>query len=417
MAKNLARAFHQSHENFQDVEYQEADEAERLVQLAKLQPLTDGGLRTSQLLSEALAKDPHHHEARILRERLYQMFVPRWHFPMLADKARNRAYAAAIAAKVRPGDVVLDIGCGAGLTAMLAARAGAKHVYTCEQQPLIAEAAVRVIEANGLSDRITVIAKMSHDLVVGVDLPEPADVVISEIVDTVLLGEGALPTLVHAMRRLAKRDARTIPERGALMAQLVESDRLLNLWRPTQAEGFDLAAFHHFATVAQITPNDFATCGLRPLGPARTLFQFDFLRPDMKPARATEDLVCSSAGAIHAVLVFFEMDLAPGIQVTNGLGSDGHWGRTAFLLDRPISAAPGNLLRITAHHDASQLSLSAHKAASCTDGADHAAICVEHTWNGPDFLGDGCDRAVSSASTWHHAKTVNAPAGRAELPM
>jgi protein arginine N-methyltransferase 7 len=75
------------------------------------------------------------------------------------------------------------------------------------------------------------------------------------------------------------------------------------------------------------------------------------------------------------------------------------------------------LLRITAHHDASQLSLSAHKAASCTDGADHAAIWMEHAWNGPDFLGDGCDRAVSSASTWHHATTVNAPAGRAELPM
>ena len=92
----------------------------------------------------------------MLQERLHQMFVPRWHFPMLADSARNRAYARAIAAKVRPGDVVLDIGCGAGLTAMLAARAGARHVYTCEQQPLIAQAARQVIRDNGLSDRITV---------------------------------------------------------------------------------------------------------------------------------------------------------------------------------------------------------------------------------------------------------------------
>ena len=102
--------------------------AESLVQRAKSEPLNDGGVRTSQLLSEALSLDPHHHAAQVLQERLHQMFVPRWHFPMLADQARNAAYAKAIKAKVKPGDVVLDIGCGAGLTAMLAARAGAKHV-------------------------------------------------------------------------------------------------------------------------------------------------------------------------------------------------------------------------------------------------------------------------------------------------
>ena len=360
MAKDFALNLHQEHQNFQAMDCQVAQDAERLVQLAKLEPLTDGGLRTSELLSEALACDPHHHEAQILLERLYQMFVPRWHFPMLADKVRNRAYAEAIAAKVRPGDVVLDIGCGAGLTAMMAARAGAKHVYTCEQQPLIAQAAVRVIKANGLSDRITVIAKSSHNLEIGVDFPEPADVVISEIVDTVLLGEGALATLTHAMHKLAKPDARALPERGRLMAQLVESDRLLNLLHPQEAEGFDLGAFHHFATTAQITPNDFATLDMRSLGPATELFQFDFVRPNMQPARTTEDLLCSSTGIIHAVLVFFEMDLAPGIGLTNGLSSNGHWGRTAFLLDAPTPAKRGNLMKVTAQHDTSQLSLSAH---------------------------------------------------------
>lgn len=350
--------------------------AEGLVQAAKSAPLSDGGIRTSQLLSEALSLDPSHHEAQILLERLHQTFVPRWHFPMLADTARNRGYAAAIAANVKPGDVVLDIGCGAGLTAMLAARAGAKHVYTCEQQPLIAQTATRVIAANGLSDRITVIPKWSHEIAVGVDIPEQADVVISEIVDTVLLGEGALATLTHAMGALAKPEARAVPERGSLMAQLVESDDLVNLWRPQQAEGFDLSAFHHFATVAQITPNDFAACGLRPLGPKTELFQFDFTRPNINPARTTEDLFCIETGSVHAVFVSFDMELAPGITVTNDITSDGHWGRTAFLLDRPFDGKAGDVLRVTAQHDSAQLSLSVHDLPASAEDEQNAAAWV-----------------------------------------
>ncbi|MFS4580633.1 50S ribosomal protein L11 methyltransferase [Phaeobacter sp. C3_T13_0] len=352
--------------------------AEQLVHSAKTAPFGDGGLRTSQLLSEALRADPHHHEAQVLQERLHQTFVPRWHFPMLADRARNRAFAEAIAMKVKPGDIVLDIGCGAGLTAMLAARAGAKHVYTCEQQPLIAKAATRVIADNGLSDRITVIPKWSHEIVVGVDMPEQADVVVSEIVDTVLLGEGALDTLSHAMMALAKPGARAVPETGTLVAQPVESEALLDLWRPQEAEGFDLSAFHHLARVAQITPNDFKACGLRPLGPGVDLFQFNFTRPDVNPARVTERLRCTNAGIVHAVFVSFEMELAPGIQLTNGLYSDGHWGRTAFLLDAPRLATAGDYLQLTAQHDAATLSVSVHNADTM---AERSAVWLQPGWN------------------------------------
>lgn len=345
------------------VEYhQAAQEAEKFVDLAKLQPLADGGLRTQQLLNEALRLDPHQHDAHLLREKLYQMFVPRWHFPMLADTGRNRAYAKAIAQVVQPGDLVLDIGCGAGLTAMLAARAGAEHVYAIEQQPMIAEAARRVIADNGLSDRITVIQKWSHDIVVGQDIPEAADVVVSEIVDTVLLGEGALATLKHAMAHLAKPGARAVPEHGTLKAQLVESDKLAELWHPEEAEGFDLRAFHRFANVAQITPNDFATCGMRPLGPEAELFRFDFTQPVTEPARISKVLDCAGEGKIHAVFVSFEMQLCEGIVLNNGLYTDGHWGRTAFLLDEPRKATQGAQVVVTAQHDSERLSLSVHDA-------------------------------------------------------
>ena len=280
---------------------------------------------------------------------------------------------------------------------MMAARAGAKHVYTCEQQPLIAQAAIKVIEDNGLSDRITVIPKLSHTLVVGVDIPEPADVVISEIVDTVLLGEGALATLTHAMHKLAKPQARAIPERGTLMARPVQGDGLMALLRPQQAEGFDLSAFHRFASIAQLTPNDVAACALTPLGPATELFQFDFLRPNVRPARRTTRLACKKAGTIHAVLVTFKMELAPGILLSNDLQSDGHWGRTAFLLDRPHVAAPGTHLTITAQHDASQLSLTVLDSIPATGWLKRALDMPQHLWDAPHIASKTRKEETSTA--------------------
>lgn len=387
------------------------EEAERLVQCAKAIPLSDGGLQTSQLLRAALEQDPSHHEAQILLERLHQTFVPRWHFPMLADQARNRAYAEAIAAKVRPGDIVLDIGCGAGLTAMLAARAGAKHVYTCEQQPLIAQAAERVIAANGLSDRITVIPKWSHDIIIGQDMPEAADLVISEIVDTVLLGEGALATLTHAMQFLAKPEARAIPERGTLYAQPVQSAGLLDLWRPRQAEGFDLSAFHHLARVAQLPPHDFEACNLRSLGQKTPIFTYDFARPSVAAGRCVTDLTCTSVGSIHAVLVTFEMELAPGIKVANGLGDGGHWGRTAYLLDTHHHCRAGDSLAITAQHDADRLSLCIDGFAQAPAAKTYAPIWAAPGWR-PVQAHEKTQHSseIDAAQIWHQQGTAGLPA-------
>ncbi|WP_294228141.1 50S ribosomal protein L11 methyltransferase [uncultured Shimia sp.] len=338
-------------------------DANSLVALAENAPLGDGGVHASNLLAQALEKDPHHHAAHLLKEQLHQMFVPRWHFPMLADTVRNQAYAKAIAAKVQPGDIVLDIGCGAGLTAMLAARAGAKHVYAIEGQPLIAAAAKQVIADNNLSDKITVLSKWSHELIIGEDLPNRADVVVSEIVDSNLLGEGALATLTHAMEHLAKPNARAVPESGTLKAQLVESAGLRNQYRPLEAEGFDLSAFHKFANVAQVTPNDSAACGLRPLGPTNDLFHFDFTCPDMSHGKTTVPLFCTAVGTAHAVVVSFDMVLAPGISVSNDLNTDGHWGRFSYLLEQATPVSIGSQVTITAQHDATKLSVSIHDTA------------------------------------------------------
>ena len=72
------------------------------------------------------------------------------HARMLHDERRTGDYLTALAAAVRPSDVVLDIGTGSGVLAVAAARAGARHVYAVEASD-IADVAERVFALNGVA--------------------------------------------------------------------------------------------------------------------------------------------------------------------------------------------------------------------------------------------------------------------------
>jgi tetratricopeptide (TPR) repeat protein len=141
-----------------------------------------------EVLTRAIKINPDDARLKANLRAAYRDVVPSWHFAMMNDKPRNDAYEAAIHRAAR-GKRVLDIGTGAGLLTMMAARAGALRVTSCETVAVIAERARIIIERNGFGDRVNVIAKRSKDLVVGRDFTERAELLITETFSSGLVSE------------------------------------------------------------------------------------------------------------------------------------------------------------------------------------------------------------------------------------
>lgn len=97
---------------------------------------------------------------------------------------------------------VLDIGTGTGLLSMMAVVAGADSVIACDAFTSMLDCARKVVKRNGFADKIKLIPKRSTELVVGVDLPYRCNILVTEVFDTELIGEGAISTFNHAHREL-----------------------------------------------------------------------------------------------------------------------------------------------------------------------------------------------------------------------
>ena len=308
------------------------------------------------LCEQAVHAGPADPEVTTLAAEIFSHNVPQWHFGIVRDEIRNAAYEAALQRAIRPGMRVLEIGTGSGLLAMMAARAGAAEVLTCEMNPAVAAAARTIIAANGYADRVRVIGKLSSDLDPQADLGGPVDLLVSEIVSNDMVGEGALPAHEQAVRRLLKPGAVIIPARGAVRVALAFDAELENK-RMRRVAGFDLSAFNRLAE-----PRYRLAIGeprLSLLSDTADLFHFDFQSGGPFPESRASVTVQASGGKVNGIAQWIRLDMDDHGQYENQpvAGGTSCWATWFHPLPQALELVAGQPVTLSGSHDRQTLRL------------------------------------------------------------
>jgi protein arginine N-methyltransferase 1 len=266
---------------------------------------------------------------------------------MLADTERVRAYADALRETVHEGSVVLDIGTGPGILALLACRAGAARVYAVEPAPVVGLART-IAQANGCGDRITFIEGSSREI----DLPERVDVLVADIRGQLPLRGEALLVLIDARDRHLRQGGTMIPLSDTIRAAVVEAPRTyedsLGGWDASRY-GLDFGAARDIATHALWR---MAVDDGRLLSAARPWAELDYRIIETASVRAPLEWEISEAGTGHGVMLWFDAALSPGVSLSTGpTGSQLVYGRVLLPWPAAVRCEPGARVRVELRAD------------------------------------------------------------------
>jgi protein arginine N-methyltransferase 1 len=263
------------------------------------------------------------------------------HGRMIADRVRTGAYAQALAAVVRPGSIVVDLGTGSGLFALLACRAGAERVYAIESSPVI-DLARELAAANGFQDRITFVHGDSRS----VTLPERADVLVADVHGVLPLFGTALQSLLDARRRFLVPGAVMIPRAETLVVALVESPAAYaphsTAW--SAEYGVDLRpatrlALNH-SRKAPITEAEL-------LSEPSAWVRLDYATFDSPDCSGSVSLTAMRHGVAHGFAIWFDSELAAGIGFSNAPAAPQTiFGRAFYPFEEPVALAAGESLTL-----------------------------------------------------------------------
>ena len=266
---------------------------------------------------------------------------------MIDDRIRVEAYLEAMRRTIKPGDVVVELGTGIGFFAVMACRLGARRIYAIEPNDAI-HVARELAAANGCADRIEFI----QDLSTNVTLPEPADVMLSDLRGVLPLFSQHIPSIVDARRRLLKPEGVLIPQRDVLWAAVVESPELYRrqLAMPDAGEhDFD------WRPVRRIVVNNWGKGRVTTeqiLLPAQPFASLDYASVQSADLSSELHWIADRAGTAHGVSVWFDATLVEGVTFSNSpVETELVYGSAFFPFSEPVAIAAGDEVAVVLQAD------------------------------------------------------------------
>jgi protein arginine N-methyltransferase 1 len=264
-----------------------------------------------------------------------------YHGSMLLDRERTESFLRAILKTVKPGDVVLDMGCGTGILSYFACMAGARQVYAVEQGPIIA-VAKSICKQNGFQDQVTFINDWSSEI----DLPEKVDVIITETVGDLAFEEGILGWIIDAKKRFLEKGGKIIPKTLELVIVPVESaeyEDYIGIWKE---EIYTI----DFSPVLDKMVNNLLWADFSPdqiLSEPISMVKVDMQSVINVDFESQSSFVITRDGYLNGLGGWFTAQLSPGIRVSNAPPlKTPSWNQVYFPIRERIPVHTGDLLHV-----------------------------------------------------------------------
>jgi type I protein arginine methyltransferase len=261
---------------------------------------------------------------------------------MIADRVRVKAYAEALRRTVKPGSVVMDIGTGPGIWAVLACELGASRVFALEPDSII-QVAREVAVSNRCSGQIEFAEKMSTRF----ELPVQADVIVSDLRGVLPLAGKNIPSVVDARQRFLAPQGLLIPRRDTVWAAVVQARqsyrRLLEPWKHNILKQ-DLSAARQRSVN---TPQKAQVKPAQLLSKPKLWTTVDYATIEGPDVQGGLDWTVESNGIGHGILVWFDADLSDGVGFSNAPGAPKTiYGSLFFPWLEPVSLVAGQSVSV-----------------------------------------------------------------------
>ncbi|HEU4837136.1 MAG TPA: 50S ribosomal protein L11 methyltransferase [Pyrinomonadaceae bacterium] len=265
------------------------------------------------------------------------MYSLHFYGQMLADAPRMEAYAAALRHVVKPDSVVMDLGCGPGVFALLACKLGARRIYAVEPDNVVGLAR-EAAAANGFADRIQFFEKLST----GITLPEPPTIIVSDLRGVLPFFAQNIQSIIDARKRLLAPGGVLISRRDILWAAVVEApEQYAELVKPWQNQfELDLSAATRFIT------NNWRKTHIKPdqfLAEPVCWNTIDYYEIDNHDTRAEISWRAARNGTAHGFAVWFDSELIDDIRFSNHPAAPRMiYGQGFFPFSDPVEVSEGD---------------------------------------------------------------------------